>query len=202
MRVLSRSFFARPAPRLAPDLLGRRIVAHGVTVRITEVEAYAGPADPASHAWRGPTPRTAVMFGPPGHLYVYFSYGVHWCANIVCGRDGRAAAVLLRGGEVLDGVDVARMRRPAARRDTELARGPGRFAAALGLTGADSGADLCVAPFLTPGRRTAADQVASGPRIGISRAVAQPWRFWVIGDPTVSGPGSQAAAGQPGRLGG
>lgn len=141
-----------------------------VAVRLTEVEAYAGLADPASHAYRGSTPRTAVMFGRPGVLYVYFSYGMHWCANVVCERDGVAAAVLLRAGEVVRGAELAAQRRPAARRDVDLARGPARLAAALGLSGADSGVDLLAADapirLLRPGvstdPATAADPRSKG----------------------------------------
>ncbi|PWU54017.1 DNA-3-methyladenine glycosylase, partial [Micromonospora globispora] len=125
---------AGPVVLAARGLLGCRLTANGVTVRITEVEAYAGTAgDPASHAHRGRTPRNAVMFGPSGHAYVYFTYGMHWCMNVVTGPDGEASAVLLRAGEVVEGLDVARARRPAVRRDVDLARGPARLCAALGI---------------------------------------------------------------------
>lgn len=131
---------AGPVVPAARGLLGCLVTAGGVTVRLTEVEAYGGlGADAASHAHRGRTPRNAVMFGPPGHLYVYFTYGMHWCANVVCGPEGEAAAVLLRAGEVVDGLAAARARRPAARADRELARGPARLTAALGLDGAANG---------------------------------------------------------------
>ena len=113
-----------------------------VSARLTEVEAYEGPDDPASHAFRGPTGRNEIMFGPPGFLYVYFVYGMHWCANIVCGPPGRPSAVLIRAGEVVAGIDAARQRRPAAKQDRELARGPARLAQALGLSGTDNGVDL------------------------------------------------------------
>jgi DNA-3-methyladenine glycosylase len=160
-----------------------------VAVRLTEVEAYEGLDDPASHAFRGPTPRTAVMFGPPGHLYTYFTYGMHWCANVVCGADGTAAAVLLRAGEVVAGVDAARRRRPAARRDADLARGPARLAACLGLTAEHNGVDL-----LDPAAMVRIESMGSrrprgietGPRVGISVAVDRPWRFWLTAEPTVS----------------
>ncbi|MEP6561884.1 MAG: DNA-3-methyladenine glycosylase, partial [Nakamurella sp.] len=146
-RRLPRSFFEREVTLFAKDLLGRVMVAEQpggrVAVRLTEVEAYAGRDDPASHAFRGPTPRTAVMFGPAGHLYTYFVYGMHWCANIVAGVDGRASAVLLRSGEVVAGVDLARARRTRVVRDELLARGPAALASVLGLTGADTGSDLC-----------------------------------------------------------
>lgn len=176
------------ALRIAPRLLGARLRANGVTVRITEVEAYLGDDDPASHAWRGPTPRTASMFGPPGRLYVYRSHGIHLCANVVCSPVGEASAVLLRAGEVVDGLVVARMRRPAARTDRDLARGPGRLGAALGLELGDDGADLRGDRIrLEPGERAVTD-VATGPRVGVPRAggAEHPWRFWIAGDPTVS----------------
>jgi len=156
---------------------------------VTEVEAYAGESDPASHAYRGPSGRNEVMYGPAGYLYVYFVYGMHWCANIVTGIDGTASAVLLRAGEVVDGVEVARSRRGARSRSTsravpdrDLARGPARLASCLGLTGANTG-DLA---DLTPPPRRPAIGVASGPRVGIAQAADLPWRFWIDGDPTVS----------------
>jgi DNA-3-methyladenine glycosylase len=178
---------------VAPELLGCVIeteTAEGlVSVRLTEVEAYAGEDDAASHAWRGPTPRTAVMFGPPGHVYVYFTYGMHWCANLVCASDGVAAAVLLRAGEVVEGEGLARLRRgpkPPARR---LASGPANLAKALGLDGGWHGEDVTRAR----GRLRVRDggarpEIVSGPRIGITRAVEVPWRFSTAGDPTVSSP--------------
>jgi DNA-3-methyladenine glycosylase len=186
---LARAFFARPVLDVAQDLLGCVLKSGPVAVRITEVEAYQGLDDPASHAFRGPTPRTQVMFGPPGFLYVYFTYGMHWCANLVCGPDGTASAVLLRAGEVIDGFDVARERRPAARVDRDLARGPARLAGVLGLTGADSGADLCTKDSrLTVSAGSTVDSalVRNGPRVGIRVATERPWRFWLDGEPTVS----------------
>lgn len=188
--ALPRGFFARPVLEVARDLLGRVVEGRGVALRLTEVEAYAGPRDPASHAYRGPTPRSAVMFGPPGHLYVYFVYGMHWCANLVCEPDGTAAAVLLRAGEVIDGMEVARRRRVTARAERELARGPARLATVLALTGADSGADLCSEGAwlrVLPGSPVAEQQVRQGPRVGVVGAAEWPWRFWVDGDLTVSG---------------
>jgi DNA-3-methyladenine glycosylase len=182
-----------PALRLAPRLLGARLVSEvdgaRVVVRLTEVEAYEGVADPASHAYRGRTTRTAVMFGPPGHLYCYFTYGMHWCANVVCGSDDTAAAVLLRAGEVVEGVAIACARRPAARTERDLARGPARLATCLGLNAATNGVDLC-----SPDSPVQLDAVATrrprrvvtGPRVGISVASDRPWRFWLDGDPTVS----------------
>ena len=178
----------RPAERVAPDLLGCLLVGHGVTVRLTEVEAYSGSGlDPASHAHRGPTPRNQLMFGPAGFLYVYFTYGMHWCANVVTGPEGHASAVLLRAGEVVDGLDVARARRPGAS-DRDLCRGPARLAKALALDAASLGVDLLSADSavrLLP-RRGPRPEVASGPRVGITVGTETPWRFWVRDDPTVS----------------
>ena len=181
---------------VAPALLGARLVstvgAALVAVRLTEVEAYMGERDPGSHAFRGRTPRTAIMFGPAGHLYVYFTYGMHWCANVVCGPEGAASAVLLRAGEVVRGVDAARARRPAARRDADLARGPARLASALGMDGSLDGADLCdpaSAIWLEPAVDTAGS-LRTGPRVGVSGAGGSgetfPWRFWLEDEPTVS----------------
>lgn len=190
MTTLPRSFFARPALAVARDLLGCVIADAAVAVRLTEVEAYAGLADPASHAFRGPTARNRVMFGPAGHLYVYFTYGMHWCANVVCERDGTAAAVLLRAGEVVTGHEVARRRRPAARRDRDLARGPARLTEVLAITGGDSGTDLCGAGSwlsISAGPVPVADgQIRSGPRVGVAGAADRPWRLWLDGEPTVS----------------
>ncbi len=205
----------RSAPVVAPRLLGA-LLTHStgegsVTVRLTEVEAYDGAHDPGSHAYRGRTPRNAVMFGPSGVLYVYFSYGMHWCANVVCGPEGRASAVLLRAGEVVDGVDLARQRRPAARDDRDLARGPARLTAALGIDGSGDGSPLDGGPLrLRPRSRShLRAAISSGPRVGVSGAGgdgdAFPWRFWLTGDPSVSvyRPGASRtaarAAGQPVR---
>jgi DNA-3-methyladenine glycosylase len=191
--TVDRQRLARPALIIAPRLLGAVVVSdvgdHRVAVRLTEVEAYEGRDDPASHAFRGLTPRTAVMFGPSGHLYTYFTYGMHWCANIVSGPEGVASAVLLRAGEVIAGVDIARSRRPAARRESDLARGPARLASCLGLGAAQNGLDLCstespVRLESMPGRRPPG--VAAGPRVGISAAAEHPWRFWLADEPTVS----------------
>ncbi len=188
--MADRDWLSGAAPEVAPALLGARL-AHRtdeglVVVELTEVEAYDGPDDPASHAWRGRTPRNGVMFGPAGHLYVYFSYGVHWCANVVCGPDGEASAVLLRAGRVVEGAELARMRRGPRVAERSLGRGPACLTQALGIDRRHGGADLCGdGPLsLTPG--LAAGSVASGPRIGVSRAADVPWRFWVAGDRTVS----------------
>ena len=162
-------------------------------MRITEVEAYAGEDDPGSHAFRGRTPRNAVMYGPAGHLYVYFTYGMHWCANLVCDRPGVATAVLLRAGEVVVGLDVARGRRLTARVDRDLARGPARLATALSLGRADDGADICAGPSgvrLRAGTSAPPESIRTGPRVGVSGAGGDgeryPWRFWIDADPTVS----------------
>lgn len=181
---------AGPVVPAARGLLGCRLTAGDVTVRITEVEAYAGTAgDPASHAHRGRTPRNAVMFGPAGYAYVYFTYGMHWCMNVVTGSDGEASAVLLRAGEVVDGVETARARRPAVRRDVDLARGPARLCAALGIDKSaygrwllgDGPVRLRPADVPVPG-----EAVAAGPRVGVTGAHDVPWRFWIADDPTVS----------------
>jgi DNA-3-methyladenine glycosylase len=185
---LPRAFFDRPVLDVAPDLLGAVVVHGDVAVRLTEVEAYDGAGDPASHAFRGRTARNAVMFGPPGYAYVYFTYGMHFCVNLVCGEPGRAAAVLLRAGEVVAGADVARLRRSGAP-DRDLARGPARLTKALGIDRALDGADVCAlrSPLrVLRGAPVAAEQVRTGPRIGISAATDLPWRWWVDGDPTVS----------------
>jgi DNA-3-methyladenine glycosylase len=192
--VGTRGFFARPAEAVARDLLGRHVVSttpDGVVVlRLVEVEAYAGEDDPASHAWRGPTPRTQVMYGPPGHAYVYFSYGMHWCLNLVCGPAGRASAVLLRAAEVAAGEDLVRARRGPRPSSYALASGPANLAAALGVDGSWDGADVVGRGALTlrPGAPIPDEDVAVGPRVGISRAADTPWRFWVAGNPCVSRP--------------
>ncbi|MGA5311444.1 DNA-3-methyladenine glycosylase [Micromonospora taraxaci] len=174
----------------AQSLLGWEITAGGVRIRLTEVEAYAGTGeDPASHAHRGPTPRTAVMFGPAGYAYTYFVFGMHWCLNVVCGAEGEAAAVLLRAGEVVDGVDVARERRGDVA-DRDLARGPARLVVALGINAAANGTSMIDGSgplLLTPPKRPLArSAISAGPRVGVAAAHDVPWRFWITGDPTVS----------------
>ena len=168
---------------VAPRLLGA-VLRHGeVAVRLSEVEAYGGALDPGSHAFRGRTPRTAVMFGPAGRLYVYFTYGMHYCCNVVVGEEGRAAAVLLRAGEVVDGRDIARERRRGGDRD--LARGPARLCQALAIDLSHNGVDLSTGDLvLEPGEP--AGPVRTGPRVGLREAADRPWRFWVAGDPSVS----------------
>ena len=174
-----------PATDLARLLVGALLTDAGVTVRITEVEAYAGVDDPAAHAFPGPRPHTLDLFGPAGTLYIYLSHGLHICGNVVCGDTGGGSAVLLRAGRVLAGGDQVRRRRPGVP-DVALARGPGNFGRALGWTLADSGRlfaegglELLTAPETGP-------VVVAGPRVGVSVAHRRPWRFWAEGYPTVS----------------
>jgi len=195
---------------VAPALLGC-VLAHEtadglVAVELTEVEAYTGATDPASHAYRGMTGRNAIMFGPPGHAYVYFTYGMHFCVNVVCMPEGIARAVLLRAGRVTMGESLARRRRvprrladgpadrpPPAVPARDLARGPARLCQALAIDRTQNGLDLCSAaselrlrPAGTSAGPVPARTVEAGPRVGISVAVDVPWRFWLSGDPTVS----------------
>ena len=196
-RRLGRAFFARPATEVAVDLIGCTLVvdagtADEVRAVIVEVEAYLGLQDPASHAFRGPTPRAAIMFGPPGHLYVYLSYGVHHCANVVTQLQGDAGAVLLRSAMVLEGEAVVRARRAATPRGrallaADLLRGPGNLCRGLGLALGDNGVDVC-----RPGRlwlvpRCEVPPLAAGPRIGIGVAREAAHRHWWDGHPAVSG---------------
>lgn len=173
-----------PVLETAPRLLNA-VLRHGdVAVRLTEVEAYDGAHDPGSHAFRGMTRRNAVMFGPPGHLYCYFTYGMHVCCNVVCGPTGTASAVLVRAGEIVDGIEIARERRPGAK-DRDLARGPARLCRALGIELSHDGTDLTSGPItLEPGETPST--VSTGPRVGLRAAPERPWRFWIAGDPTVS----------------
>ncbi len=169
---------------VAPRLLNA-VVRHGdVAVRISEVEAYAGPDDPGSHAYRGKTPRNAVMFGPAGHLYCYFTYGMHVCSNVTVGPEDSPSAVLLRAGEVVAGLEAARERRNGAP-DRDLARGPARLCVALGIELTDNGNDLSAGP-ITLELSTPPAEVLTGPRVGLRGAPDRPWRFWITGDPTVS----------------
>lgn len=175
-----------PPEEVAPTLLGAVLRCGAVAVRLTEVEAYDGTGDPASHAARGHTPRNAVMYGPPGHLYVYFTYGVHWAANVVCRPVGAAAGVLLRSGQVVDGADMAQARRGRST-GRDLARGPGRLCQALGITAEHKGTYLLdhgpvtLTPALEPPVR-----IEQGPRVGVSVEADRPWRFWIAGDEFVS----------------
>lgn len=196
---LPRETFARGAVEVAPALLGSVIeheTAEGlVAVALTEVEAYDGLTDPASHAYRGRTQRTAVMFGPPGHAYVYFTYGMHFCVNLVCLPEGTASAVLLRAGRVIEGEDLAAARRTSAGpRGRDLARGPARLCQALGVDREQNGADVCDPasplrvrwPAAAGSVPLASTAISTGPRVGVSAAGDRPWRFWITGDPTVS----------------
>jgi DNA-3-methyladenine glycosylase len=217
--LVSRDFLARHAVEVAPELLGcvleHETAAGLVAVELTEVEAYAGQTDPASHAYRGMTRRNAVMFGPPGHAYVYFTYGMHFCVNLVCSGDGSVSAVLLRAGAIIEGEDLARARRshrgPRGARNQEtlpqaptrqphqaplawrdLARGPARLCQALDIDRSLDGADVCVASSplrLRPGSTGPAEnprKIVAGPRVGVAQAAEVPWRFWFAGEPTVS----------------
>ena len=192
---LTRDFFDRPVLEVAPDLLGRTLVRTTpdgrIELRVTEVEAYDGPNDPGSHAYRGRTARNAVMFGPPGHVYVYFTYGMWHCMNLVCGPEGRPSGILLRAGEITEGTELARKRRLSARHDRELAKGPARLATALGVDRSLDGTDACASERaqlrLLGGTPALSDQVRNGPRTGVAGAGGvHPWRFWISDDPTVS----------------
>jgi DNA-3-methyladenine glycosylase len=178
------------APMLLGGLLTSRVDGRTVTVRLTEVEAYAGVGeDPGSHAYRRRTPRNATMFGPAGHAYVYFTYGMHWCLNVVTGPEGEAGAVLIRAGEVTRGLDVARTRRPSAARDADLARGPARLTVALGVTGSHDGLDLFArsSPLRLSLPEQPATAYAVSTRTGVAGAGAPtPWRFYLPDELTVS----------------
>lgn len=178
--------FAQPADIVAPQLLGCVITHNGVSIRLTEVEAYAGAQDPAAHTYRGKTARNAAMFGPPGRLYVYFSYGIHYNGNIVCAPEGDGQGCLMRAGEVIAGEELARERRQRPDRALipfdNLARGPGNLGQALGLTLPDNGTEAQLT------MREQEPEWVAGPRIGISKNSDAPWRFWIPGDKTVSSP--------------
>jgi len=176
---LGRDFFSRSVHEVAPELVGATLLLDGVGGTIVEVEAYDGD-DPASHGFRGETQRNRSMFGPPGHAYVYRSYGIHWCLNLVCDEPGRAEAVLVRALEPTDGLEAMRARRGGQPDDRLLCAGPGRLCQALGITGAHDGLPLDRAPFelrsAPPGV-----EVVRGPRIGLTRAVEEPWRYALAG---------------------
>jgi DNA-3-methyladenine glycosylase len=186
--VFDRALLERPSVEVAPLLLGSIVHSRGVSVRLTEVEAYLGELDPGSHAFRGLTRRNAVMYGEPGRLYTYFTYGMHVCANVICSPEGVASGVLLRAGEVIDGIDTARERRTTSKVDADLARGPARLAVALGITLGDNGDDLetgAVTLELAPVPAV----FLTGPRTGVSGeggSAAYPWRFWIPGETSVS----------------
>jgi len=210
-RVLPRRFYSGDPLLVAPRLLNKLLVRGSRVGRIVEVEAYRGSEDPASHAFGGPTKRNATMFGPPGHLYVYFTYGMHWCANAVCGPPGTGHAVLLRAVAPVAGLPAMRRARPAGTADRNLTNGPAKLCQAFGISRPDDGADLVsggrgllicddgVPPPAVPGVSA---------RIGIRRAAGLPWRWWVPGQPSVSKgrpvssvskrrPGSSPRVGQP-----
>ena len=195
--LIPREFLSRPAQEVAPDLLGcvfEHETADGlVAVALTEVEAYAGEADPASHAYRGRTGRNAVMYGPAGHAYVYFTYGMHFCVNVVCMPPGTASAVLLRAGQVIAGEELARARRGPASTSRDLARGPARLCQALGIDRRLDGADLCdeASPLrlrkaVATVRSEEKTAIHTGPRVGVREGADVPWRFWLDGAATVS----------------
>ena len=174
-----------PVLDVAPALLGGILRKGEVAVRITEVEAYDGQDDPGSHAYRGPTARNQVMFGPPGHLYVYFTYGMHHCCNVVCGPEGASSAVLLRAGEVVEGIEIARMRRIRSS-ERDLCRGPARLCQALGIDLSDNATDLTGPEVGLTLPVEPAAHVRVGPRVGLRHAADRPWRFWIDDEPTVS----------------
>jgi DNA-3-methyladenine glycosylase len=197
-RPLPRSFYARGPRALARALLGRVLVhddprAGRLAGLIVETEAYGGAADPASHAYRGETARNRVMFGEPGVAYVYFTYGMHYCFNVVCGAEGEPMAVLVRALEPVLGLSAMRLRRPGADA-ARVASGPGSLARALGIDRAHDGADLTRGPLwiadLPP--RRGGRPVGRGPRVGITRAATWPWRYWLVGSDAVSAGGAAA----------
>ena len=185
VRRVGRDFFARSAHDVAPDLIGVTLLVDGIGGPIVEVEAY-DQEDPASHAFRGRTARNASMFGPPGHAYVYRSYGIHWCLNFVCDVEGRAEAVLIRALEPEHGLDEMRARR-GVRGERALCSGPGKLCQALALTREHDGLALDRPPFRLL-EREATPEIVTGPRIGISRAVEHSWRYGLAGSPFLSRP--------------
>ena len=189
-KVLPRAFYRRDSREVAVALLNKVLVADdGRSGRIVETEAYCGSFDPAAHAYRGKTARNATMFGKPGLMYVYFTYGMHWCCNAVCGEEGEGVAVLLRALAPLTGLEAMRAARPKVHRDRDLCSGPARLAQALGITGVLDGIDLVNGNgglrIVDDGTPPPAEPVVTG-RVGISRAVDEPWRWYVPGDPNVS----------------
>jgi len=200
--LVPRDFFARPSLDVAARLLGT-VLAHRtadglVAVMLTEVEAYEGNTDPASHAYRGRTARNAVMFGPPGHAYVYFTYGMHFCVNLVCLREGTASAVLLRAGRVVEGVALAAARRPAAASERDLARGPARLCQALGITRAQNGLDVCdpASPLVMWPPAAAEPPAAEGPPAAEHAAPAGSAPS-AAGAASPAGPAARAGAADP-----
>lgn len=188
--VLDRAFYRRDPRAVAPELLNKVLLrADGRSGRIVETEAYCGATDPAAHSWRGRTARNATMFGAPGLLYVYFTYGMHWCCNPVCGEEGEGVAVLLRALAPLCGLDAMRAARPGCRRDRDLCRGPARLCQAMGIDRAQDGIDLVGGAggfsIVDDGMPPPATPVATT-RVGITRAADEPWRWYVPGEPHVS----------------
>jgi len=205
-RTLPRRFYDADALEVAPLLLNKLLVRGPRVGRIVEVEAYRGFDDPASHAYRGPTKRNATMFGPPGRLYVYFTYGMHWCANAVCMPEGTAQAVLLRALAPVAGVELMRAGRPRIRVDHHLASGPAKLCQAMGITGEDDGADLVTGVGgleIVDDGVPPPDEPGVSPRVGLRQAAELPWRWWVPGDPNVSrarlGGGVERGPAGPGR---
>jgi DNA-3-methyladenine glycosylase len=187
---LPRSFYRRDPRVVAPELLNKLLVRDdGRAGRIVEVEAYCGSEDPAAHTYRGKTARNATMFGPAGHMYVYFTYGMHWCANAVCGEVGEGVGVLIRAIEPVAGIELMRAARPRSKRDRDLGSGPARLAQAMGITGEFDGIDLVKRErgfsIVSDGTAPPEDAVA-GPRIGISRGTEHPWRWHLPAHPHVS----------------
>jgi len=188
--MLKRDFFARSVHEVAPDLIGATLLVDGVGGLIVEVEAY-DQQDPASHGYRGRTPRNAAMFGPPGHAYVYRSYGVHWCLNLVCGGEGVPEAALIRALEPTAGVDIQQSRR-GLEDVRALCSGPGKLCQALGITRDHDGLALDVPPFRLE-ERVSAPEIATGPRIGLTRATDLSWRYMSAGSPYLSRPAPRGA---------
>jgi DNA-3-methyladenine glycosylase len=184
-RPIGRSFFGRSVHEVAPDLIGTTLLVAGVGGRIVEVEAYH-QTDPAAHSFHGRTPRNAVMFGPPGYVYVYRSYGIHWCLNFVCEPKGSAAAVLIRALEPQAGLATMRRRRGMSD-ERLLCAGPGRTCQALGVTARHNGLPLDKPPFAILAR-TEAVEVIAGPRIGLTKAIDKPWRYGLKGSRFLSKP--------------
>jgi DNA-3-methyladenine glycosylase len=189
--ALPRPFYRRDPRVVGPELLNKVLVRGSLSGRVVEVEAYVGAHDPGSHAYRGMTPRNATMFGPPGHLYVYFTYGMHWCANAVCGEDGEGVAVLLRALAPLSGLEQMRASRPRARRDRDLCSGPAKLCQAFAIGRADDGADLVTGDrglvIADDGVPPPALPVVTN-RVGLSAGADLPWRWYVPGEPNVSRP--------------
>ncbi len=189
MAALARDFYRRDPREVAPELLHQVLVVGPCRGLIVEVEAYCGSADPASHAYRGPTRRNATMFGPPGHLYVYFTYGMHWCANAVCGEEGEGVAVLLRALRPLAGLDAMWPRRPAAKRERDLCSGPARLCQAFDLDGSHDGDDVVTGEggtTIVEGDGPVPAEVVCTTRVGITAATEERWRWYVAGDANVS----------------